>query len=714
MPNTKGITLVSTLVFMFIVIILVSVATLTSLNNRRNAQDALRTSQAQFAAEAGLERAVGRLWHQILASAASPSVTAYAVELNRIGLTNGTTIASLFGDPQSLGEGSTFVVRVSRQDDTSTDPDAIVLTLTSTGTLADGTTRRLRQVFRVDRAFFPFDYALLTNNAECIFCHLDVKSLDALRGNPTSDPSTWWRRAKVGVLESLIMRDDEEAGVVHGSLVARGTVSQQYSGTIGPSNRYRTTMNPGDARIRSTTQISVTPADCSTPSNCITPQNLYYNYPDGNNLAAFGNRFPDGELPDSFPLPIADTNNNRLIDNAEWSAEVSSSLAGTNESYSAGTITAAMSINPVGSIAWPGGGSVLTQTSANLGQSPSNVILDGSVTPIALSGTVFIDGDVVIRGRVRGVGTILARGNVYVMGDLTYDCGTGSTLAACDYSTPSRLPQLNLIAGGNTVVGDYMTIDTFNNIPSRDNVDMLSTSRNQQTMSFCRANPTNQACSQIRSQPWVRDNPVGQSQRPNLALTEIANFNRRELQRYLRDSSYRPRLYTFGENQTYFSTGCSHDPQNYANYSTIGAGARVSFCRGETELSSAALTATQASSILASAARYEITSNTFNNATLKNLWASSMNARGTGALRTDGLLYSANAIFGLSQRRYPKLNGRWDLRGGLVAADTGIFVPGPGDGTSGLTIYHDNRLRPRIATGQQAQLNRGIWEVVGQ
>ncbi len=708
MGSKRGVTLVSTLVFMFIVIILVSISTLTSLNNRRNAQDALRTSQAQFAAEAGLERAVARLWHQVLAQANSPSVTAYALELNRMGLTNGASIGSLFGAPQNLGDGSSFVVRVSRQDGTSSASEPVIqLTVVSTGTLADGTTRRLRQVFRVDRAFFPFDYALLTNNAECIFCHLDVKSLDAQRGEPNpNDPSTWWRRAKVGVLESLIMRDDEDAGVVHGSLVARGTVSQQYSGTIGPSNGYRTTMNPGDARIRSTTRVSVTPADCRTPSNCTTPQNLYYNYPDSNNLAAFGNRFPDGELPDSFPLPIPDTNNNRLIDDAEWDAEVSSSLAGTNESYSAGSITASMTINPSGSIGWPGGGSVLTQTSANLGQSRNNVILDGSVTPITLSGTVFINGDVVIRGRVRGNGTILARGNVYVMGDLTYDCGSGSSLAACDYSTPSRLPQLNLIAGGNAVVGDYMTIDTFLNDARRDPINMLSTERNQQTMSFCRANPTNRACSQLTSS--------GRSSRPSLALTEIANFNRRELQRYLRDNNYRPRLYTFGENQLYFSTGCSHDPQNYASYSTITAGARVSFCRGDEVLSTVTLSAEEASRILARAARYEVTSDAFNNATLKNLWANSMNARGSGALRTDGLLYSANAIFGLAQRKYPKLNGQWDLRGGLVAADTGIFVPGPGDGTAGLTIYHDNRLRPRIATGQQAQLNRGVWEVVGQ
>jgi len=266
MLQKRGIALVSTLVFTFIAIMLVSIAALTSLSNRRNAQDALRTSQAQFAAEAGLERALAWLWHQVLASAASPSVSAYAAELNRMGLTNGATIASLFGDPQSLGDGSSFVVRVSRQDDTSTDPYTIVPTLTSTGTLADGTTRRLRQVFRVERAFFPFDYALLTNNAECIFCHLDIKSLDALRGNPTSDPSTWWRRVKVGVLESLIMRDNGEAGVVHGSLVTRGTISQQYSGAIGPSNRYRTTMNPGDTRIRSTARSALPPPTARFPT----------------------------------------------------------------------------------------------------------------------------------------------------------------------------------------------------------------------------------------------------------------------------------------------------------------------------------------------------------------------------------------------------------------------------------------------------------------
>ncbi|MCX7600556.1 MAG: pilus assembly PilX N-terminal domain-containing protein [Meiothermus sp.] len=702
MPNTKGITLVSTLVFMFIVIILVSVASLTSLNNRRNAQDALRTSQAQFAAEAGLERAVARLWHQVLSEATSSSVTGYRQALERMGLTNGTTIGSLFGQPQNLGDGSRFEVRVSRRDTTTPAGEPqIELTVVSTGTLADGTTRRLQQVFRVARAPFPFDYPFLTNKADCIFCHLEVRSMDAFRGDPNpNDPSTWWRRIKVGVLEDLVMRDEQEAGIVHGSLVTRGTVRQQYSGRLEPSTRYFTTLEPGQTRIRSATPIRPTPADCRQPSNCATTQNLYYNYPDGSNLAAFGNRYPDGELPDFFPLPIPDDNNNRLIDDAEWLDEVQASLENRNENYFAGSITAPARVNP-SDIAWPGGSALQTLDSAALGLSRNNVILDGSVTPITLSGTVFINGDVVIRGRVRGSGTILARGNVYILGDLTYDCGQGSTPQACDYREPSRLPQLNLIAGGNTLMGDFLSIDTF----TAENLNLLQANRIQLPMGACRANPSQPGCGSGASVTWQRD-PL---YRPNLTLTEVTNFNRSELQRWLRNNAYRPRFYTYGENEVYFGDGCEHDPTRYSSYQTLRAGARVHTCQGDRSLGSVTLSQAQVNAIQSRAVRYEVTSNFFDNTSLKQLWNDSARNRPAGPLRTDGLLYSANAIFSVIQNgRGYNLGGRWDLRGALVAADTGVLAPVK------LDIYHDARLRPRIPGGQQAQLSRGIWEVVGQ
>ncbi|WP_233498307.1 hypothetical protein [Meiothermus sp. QL-1] len=680
---------------MFIAVILVSIAALTSLSNRRNAQDALRTSQAQFAAEAGLERAVARLWHQVLAESNSASLTGYRLALDRL-VSDGDTI-DLFGAPQRLPDGSGFAVQVSRKDtSTSSGEPQIELTVLSTGTLPDGTTRRLRQVLRIAQAPFPFDFPLLTNKADCIFCHLEVRSMDAFRGLPNpNDPSTWWRRVKVGVLEDLIMRDDQEAGVVHGALLSRGSVRQQRSGRFEPSSRYFTTLEPGQTRIRSTTLLRPTPADCSTPSNCQTPQNLYYNYPTSAELAQFGGRYPDGELPDRFPLPIQDDDGDRWIDDEEWEAEVRSSLAGRNESYTPGRITAAMRINP-STIAWPEAGGVQTLTAEDLGLPRNHVIIDGSVTPITLSGTVFINGDAVIRGRVRGVGTLLVRGSIYILGDLVYDCGQGGDLRDCDYRDPSRLPQLNLVAGGNILMGDFLSIDTW----QADAINLLEANRLQLPFSECQANPEQPGCGS--GAPEV-------GYRPNLTLAEVANFNRSELQRWLRDNTYRPRFYTYGEDRVYFGGGCVHDPAAYGTYQPLQAGARVHTCQGEVSLGSVALSQAQVDAVLSRAVRYELTSAFFPSQALKQLWNETVRQRPAGAFRTDGLLYSANAIFSVIQNgRGYNLGGRWDLRGALVAADTGVLAPVK------LDIYHDARLRPRIPGGQRVQLTRGVWEVVGQ
>ncbi|RMH58635.1 MAG: hypothetical protein D6684_00590 [Deinococcus-Thermus bacterium] len=682
----RGITLVSTLVFLFIVVIVVSIAALTSLSNRRNAQYALRTSQAQFIAEAGLERAVVRFWYQALEQATSPSVVAYRQALDGMGLADGGTLRM----EGNLGDEGRFEVLVSRRDTARSGEPQVELVVISTGTLSDGTTRRLRQVFRVTYAPFPFEYALLTNKADCVFCHLEARSMDAFRGEPRpDDPSTWWRRVKVGVLEDLVTRDDQEVGGVHGPLLVRGEVRRQYGGGAGLSSRYYTTLEPGQTQIRSTTRMPPTAADCSIPSNCATPQNLYLNYPTSRDLARFGGRFPDGELPDSFPLPIPDANGNRQIDDQEWLSEVRSSLQGRNESYTAGRIEAAAVVNP-SAIAWPGGSGVQTLDSAALGLSRSNVILDGSVRPITLSGTIFVNGDVVIRGRVRGNGTLLARGNVYVLGDLVYDCGQGEALQDCDYRDPSQLPQLNLIAGGNILMGDFLSVDTF----QATDLNLLGTNRLQRPMSECMANPAQAGCGSGAERVGYR---------PNLTLTEVANFNRSELQRWLRDNSYRPRFYTYGEDTVYFTTGCEHDPQAYRSYRALRAGEEeVSLCGQRLNLANAG-------TILNQAARYELISAVFGQTALKQLWDESVRSRPAGAFRTDGLLYSANAIFSVIQNgRGYNLGGRWDLRGALVAADVGVLAPVK------LDIYHDSRLRPRVLGGQRAQLIRGVWEVVGQ
>jgi hypothetical protein len=80
-----------------------------------------------------------------------------------------------------------------------------------------------------------------------------------------------------------------------------------------------------------------------------------------------------------------------------------------------------------------------------------------------LSGSIYINGDLVIRGLVRGQGRIVARGNIYVVGDLVYACQTGTTPRVCgrtDYASPTNLPKLAMLAGGNIVVSNYDQPDT--------------------------------------------------------------------------------------------------------------------------------------------------------------------------------------------------------------------------------------------------------------
>lgn len=53
------------------------------------------------------------------------------------------------------------------------------------------------------------------------------------------------------------------------------------------------------------------------------------------------------------------------------------------------------------------------------GSSPSNVILDGTSSPIAIKGEVLINGDLAIRGKYIGIGTIYVSGNIYIAGNIT-------------------------------------------------------------------------------------------------------------------------------------------------------------------------------------------------------------------------------------------------------------------------------------------------------
>lgn len=726
MLRPAGIALISALIFMFIVVVFLSIIINNAVSNQRNASDFLRTSQAQFAAEAGLDDAVAAVWHRLWGTIplTDRSLTRYNTELSKDPLKLGAPGAVYKGPVKTLPAGSSYSYEISRLPDvvSSGVTQSILLRVKATGTLPDGkTTRILQSDFAVQRGFFPFDFALLTDKAECLFCHADIKSLDAFGGTPDADdPNSWWRRTKVGVLDSLIMRASEHAGTVSGSLLTRGNVFQQ-GGSPGVSDLLYTNVTVGQDRISRDQPVAINSdpsyqANCKvSPADCSIKRALYLNYPTGSSVSDF----PDGELPTNFPLPIPDTNNNRVIDDNEWKAALDESTMGTSDMYPAGSITADMQIAP-SSLSW--GGSRQTRTSGDLGNLPNTVILDGSRNPILISKTVFINGDLIIRGRTSGNGTIIARGNVYVLGDLTYDCTTTQNRASCDYSKQSELPQLSLIAGGSVLVSDYVTVTTLN----ENKLDLLKQGNVQANFTYCKNNPPDPS----------RCGPRSDFLQPNFILTQMANFNREELWKALNDPTYTPRFYTYGESEVYYTNNCTHNAQNYSAYRSLSeaskSGGSVQLCSGDAEVAGAAksIPATLPSNV-AGAAKIELNPKSFTAEDIKNLWIESVRNRSTGPLRTDGLLYSANSIFSVLPQDNPGAvtKGQWDLRGALVAPDTGILAPGPCangetaktctvDGTTyenfGLRIYHDSRLRPRIAQDQRLGLFRSQWQVIAR
>jgi len=862
----KGFVLVVALSALLVLFTLVLTASLSGVSNTRNATSNVLTTQAQFAAEAGLEQGVVTVWHKIVSSGSfAKTITGYSAQLATLNLgpsnTDDPKTAPTYSIPASTLPGessySTTIQRLADQYDNAGRLQTIRLRVTAMGTKGSGnnqTTRVLQQNWEINRGYFPFDYALLTNNANCVFCHSDFRGMDAFNGvNPTQqNDGSWrvgsatsqnpWERIKVGTLERLENRyfsgggSDDTDTSIHGTLYTRGTARtlQGWTGNFstGPAPSLRSTLTPGQSQITNNSAVnnSLIETNCAnyaTNTTCTDKKNFYTNYPtDTNNpgdnsILSAKKDWPDGPLPSTFPLPIpekpdASGNVNRLTDfSTEWLPTVQASINGSNDDYPSGSIKAPMQIftSAQSNIAW--GGSVQSKTSSDLGQGSglgsNNVVIDGSTTPINIDKTVFINGDVIIRGRVRGQGTIIASGNVYVMGDLTYDCGSGSSTADCDYSkakSDKNFPSLNLISAGNTLVGDYQSrfrltdgripdytlAGNLNNkddyeagfeggysnlsgvstsaigiLPSDPNTALSSVTQQNnadssgktyvsasQLFKFAGCNDFwKRKPSSVADADWARrpenlytqfsSSGSGSNKRwygtgaptgsgtlngprctvPTLAAMEVGNFNRLEMRKWAtarqKGQTYTPRFYTYNETseKVYFLATNEEHSRLYNNYSAVDGSSDVKVVMDDN--TTITIPKSEVQTGLARAAKYSLRpqNNWIPRNNLKNLFIQSMSGRKTKPLRYDGLLYSANAVFALSQSNGSfsscttgKGNcdpsptaGRWDLRGSIVAADTGILTP------SGLTIYYDKRLSPAIQGEVGLNFFRGQWQV---
>ena len=531
LSRENGFAIVTAISFMAIIGVLVSVALLLGLRNRVLSADTLLTTQAQVTAEAGIDEVVRQVYLDVLRPVERDNQTLlnYRTLLNNytfsqnLATGSGTTLGNgasvTFSNTVGTG-GHTYRTTVTRTDNLT--PQATRLTMVSSGMVKDGagnerSERIVQQEIYLSPPTTSFDFALLSNNVTCTFCHTRIESMQAAyTGNPLNT-----KRVKVATLEQLEIRfadsgPDSTDAFVGGTVYTRGrfidaaqvaiTKSRIDVASVKDFQTFSMNTNSTEGTLNGSAMIPTTPQDCTVDGQCTPLNNFYANYPKGRDAL-------DGALPSTFPPPIKDTDGNRIVSNTEWADEVArrslkegsyGSLSGSNikivpMSYT----TAGLPITPSNKI--PSNATTLQLTGDSDGIN-GNLIINGDIN---IDKTVYVQGDVVISGKITGKGKIIARGNIYVSGDIEYKCG----VVVCntnDYKDPDTLAaQLGLVANGNVIVGDHLSPEGASQLNLRDSTSLKP----------------------------------GDSL--NFTLKNLLNFNRAEYDKAVKDVTYVPRFYRF-------------------------------------------------------------------------------------------------------------------------------------------------------------------------
>ncbi|MEX1025174.1 MAG: hypothetical protein WD226_08870 [Planctomycetota bacterium] len=662
-------------------------------------------------------------------------------------------------------------MRVVRRDVATSDSTQLWITVQAAtnrglGIVNPVLNRAVQQVWTVEpEQFAGFDYAMLANNVNCIFCHTQVDSVERWFNQNSEDYGTF-DRIKVGTLESLMLRHDmmgvnssvndmDADAVIAGTLYSRGPAMLHDGSPI--SNWSDLTLQSfgfdSEGRVLEDQwggESLVPLAPAGDPPQPL--ENLYVGY------SSDYSSMVDGNLPTEFPPPIPDNGGIDPVSGARTTAGAGDRVIDDNEFFAVamqaeGAITAGVlnlsphNASPIDTVS-EYSHAVFTGNQSSLQQSvEGNVILTGTATnPITIDGTVAIDGDLVINGYVKGEGTLVVRGNVYIPTDVQYLDGADSngnrTFGLAADGTTNALA---LSAGGNVVIGDYQRPSGY----ASGSSEIVTGSPNA-------------AASGNEVNAW------------NFSLAEMALFNRGEWSRtqeflpgpngamvpnphyatYNDPGSgelYVPRYYRYGVDDVVpiYNVGTTitdgsgnhvshfYDPALDTWISDSNIPAWEVYAEVPLDWNSLFLNTLDPSDPNEAdlfdaggnpiAVIREITpgGGWISDAMYKEgvrYFEASVHPHGE-PMKIDGLLYTNNGIFTLVARDSPMF-GRMVLNGGIVAADLGMLVPGKYDPTNalsnqsalsdyavGLQLNYDKRLKEllTIANPLQVQLRRTLW-----
>ena len=695
---------------------------------------------------------------------------------------NNTQLAGDGTEFQGIGVDS---VRIVRRDVLSDASQLFVTVTAHTDRGGDAATPRLNRaiqmVYTIEPSDFEgFEYAMLANNVNCIFCHTQVDSAERYfdlgqfdfdgDGNPdgvdlNNDSYYDYERARVGTLESLMIRhnmdgittavnDADTNSLVAGTIYTRGGVLMHDGTPVSPSDwsdltfKAYETWDDGDKAYILEDNFGLSIQDLAPGAVGEQFKNFYENYP--TTQAAMW----DGNLPTSFPAPIPDNGGkdpltglpdpaaigNRLVDDAEFYDLASSARGSVSVAKPVGVPAGALNVSPSGDtlndiVEYATALFVGNQTNINDSVS-GNVIMTGTASdPIVLDGTVAIDGDLIINGYVKGEGSLVVRGNIYIPTDLQYLDGSqvdadGDPHRTFGVASDGTTNALGLTAGGNIIMGDFLR-------PS--------------SLKYDKTYVVPPASQMITGNPDTGDPMVDLW---SFSLAEMSLFNRGEwakTQEYLPADAaeaalpagswtaanpnyvadYVPRYYGHGDDTIIpiYNKNVWYDVATQSWHGTeevpTGWDASLLTYVDPTDPSDPYLFDSSGDPIAVNYSLkpqgewvpddfYKLTVNVFQSTGYRPLGK---------AMSIDGLLYTNNAIFGIVQRA-TTFYGRMVVNGSLVAADLGMLVPGFEDPTNflrtnipnsdfatGLQLNYDERVKDLldIRNGTRVQLKRTLW-----
>lgn len=749
--KNSGIALIFTTIATIVILGAVSFVISTVVNNKRETDFSADEIILREAAQSGIDLAIKRLWNDYLETSGNTTRNwaSYRYYLdNSLGIPinedlnfNGTKDIDETGNGNGTFEtypagydrrgwallNEPFVFRDPSNNQEIAQIDSVYiarydewsrsfLTITSTAE-RNGITQTAVQIVNIGGRVSPHtEFAVLANNISCILCHAEFQSLDLYK-NTDPDNYNTFDRIKVASLESMLVRPDEADSRVAGTLYTRGrvykpdgtqfTASQLQSSTL---KAYRINSTNGKIAQNSSGQMTITNlqnAGTTPNGDLVQFSNLYMDYPLDEQAQT------DGLVPNNFPAPFPDDNNNRIVDDEEFEIILNTANGAIGfdnpiiegEAPPPGQITSGVAYGvPKGSVYIPQdinnplpvvSNSALTSLS-NEGIYTGNLILIGTEQdPIQIERTVAVDGDLVIAGKIRGEGQLLVRGNVYVVGDVTYDDAPGEFGKAPDGTTNA----FALVSGGSIMMGDYLTVRGVNH--SARNSEKFP-QWNQYSIHAREAHKTNSVTINKKTETlkWGYFDPDSvdaggivsgrKGQQYSFTTSELMLFNRMELQKALADSSYTPRFYGLRASQ----------PDKIYIYDATDEHA-VQYNDAGVKLLSDYLVKKGLPLDIMSRATYHYCNpnqNWISEDVLRHIWFNDELTRPSSGrpFQFDGLLYSNNSIWCIVRsraRHYSNTYGKMVIRGGVVAADLGVFIPADNGVGIGLTMYYDPRVR---------------------